>query len=476
MLRGGLRLVHRISPTFGRVLHETWYTLSGWRFHDVKRHIDHRFASTLISQIAFTHSIATLRDDLARGPRIAYVSNFPPETTGIASCTFHSFLGSEDKIDIFCPVGDADWFFANDLQMRRGGSDGPRLLDVQAFLTADRMHAYEVIVFAVGNSDHCAYITTALRKAEALEGNLDRVVFHVHDPFVLNLIEKGSGLSPGELVVALTKGGQRRAVSVAAEAGDVHASLAGAGISGMRFFANLGVRRFLVNSEAARQILDADLAGLPVEIGTLFHPVFLPIGVRPASGPPACLPGDKLTIGSFGHAGGDKLTERVISAVRMLQDGGTPVRLLLAGFGTSRYATQQAEALADLDVEVLDGPSDRLLCRAMQAADVAVQLRAENRGESSGSVAQLIALGRRTIVADVGAFREYGPAVRLVPASPSVREVVDAILAAMHEPPPLAAMRDYAAARSPDCFRAALLAALKIGPRTAQHLPLIPID
>jgi hypothetical protein len=46
----------------------------------------------------------------------------------------------------------------------------------------------------------------------------------------------------------------------------------------------------------------------------------------------------------------------------------------------------------------------------------------------------------------------------------------------MHEPPPLAAMRDYAAARSPDCFRAALLTALKIGPRTAQHVPLIPID
>jgi hypothetical protein len=489
MLRQILRLVNRVSPSFGRVLHEAWYTLSGWRFHDVKRHLDARLASSLLSQAAFTHSIATLRAEAPRGPRIAYVSNLPPETTGIASCSFYSFLGSHEAIDLFCPVTDADWFFANDLQLRQGGSDGPRLLDAQAFLTADRLHAYQAIVIAVGNSDHCTYLHEILRKAEALDGSLERVVFHVHDPFVLNLIEKGSGLSPTQLVAALTEGDQPAALREATAAGDVHGNLARAGISGMRFFANLGVRRFLTNSQAASAILRQELAGLPVRIDPLYHPVFLPIGVHPPAGvpadhpggepvrqpggEPASQPGETLTIGSFGYPGGDKMTDRVIDAVRLLHDAGHRVRLLLAGFATAQFANAHQGALAGLEVELLEGPSDPMLCRAMQACDVAVQLRAENRGESSGTVSLLIALEKRIIAADVGAFSEYGPAVRLVPARPDAATLAAAILAAMREPPPLAALRAYHAARTPARFRAELLAALGCAAPPAQVRPLI---
>lgn len=475
MLRASLRLVHRLSPGLARVLHETWYTLSGWRFDDVKRHVDDRLARLPANQAAFAHSIATLREPPLRAPRIAYISNLPPETTGIATCSFHSLLGAHEPIDVFCPVTEADWFFANDLQLRRAGPDGPRLLDVQAFLTADRLQAYRAIVIAVGNSDHCGYIPGLLRKAEALDGGLRRVVFHVHDPFVLNLIEKGSGLSSAELVTALTAGEQRQALQAAAP-GDVHGTLARAGVSGMRWFANLGVRRFLTNSRAATAILAAELAGMDAEIGTLFHPVFLPAGIAPDHGEPGCLVGDRLTVGSFGYPGADKSTERVIDAVRALHAGGHPVRLLLAGYGVARYAAAHAEALAGLDVELLDGPADRQLCRAMQAVDIAVQLRAENRGESSGTVAQLIALGRRILVADIGAFGEYGPAVHTIAARPTAKALAASILEVAGQPPARAAMRAYADAHSPERFRAALLAAVAASPKPTPLRALIPAD
>ncbi len=476
MLRATLRLVHRFSPGLARGLHESWYTLSGWRFDDVKRHVDDRLARLPASQAAFAHSIAALREPPPRVPRIAYISNLPPETTGIATCSFHSLLGAHEPIDLFCPVTDADWFFANDLQLRRAGPDGPRLLDVQAFLTADRLLAYRAIVVAVGNSDHCAYIPGLLRKAEALDGGLRRVVFHVHDPFVLNLLEKGSGLSSAELVTALTAGEQRQALQAAAASGDVHGTLARAGVSGMRWFANLGVRRFLTNSRAAAAILADELVGLPAEIAPLFHPVFLPAGVAPDHGEPACLAGERLTVGSFGYPGADKSTERVIDAVRALHAGGHPVRLLLAGYGVARYAAAHAEALAPLEVELLDAPADRQFCRAMQAVDVAVQLRVENRGESSGVVAQLIALGRRVLVADIGAFGEYGAAVHAVAARPTVKALAAAILEVAAQPPARAAMRAYADAHSPQRFRAALLAAVADGAPPGPTRPLIPAD
>jgi hypothetical protein len=55
---------------------------------------------------------------------------------------------------------------------------------------------------------------------------------------------------------------------------------------------------------------------------------------------------------------------------------------------------------------------ERDLQALMAGTHVAVQLRRKNLGESSGVVPTLLGLGIPTIVSPVGAFKEYGNAVR----------------------------------------------------------------
>jgi hypothetical protein len=51
----------------------------------------------------------------------------------------------------------------------------------------------------------------------------------------------------------------------------------------------------------------------------------------------------------------------------------------------------------------------------MGSIDLGVQLRAENRGESSGVVARLLAHNRAIIVSDLGSFQELNGAVCQAP-------------------------------------------------------------
>ncbi|MBB5374316.1 glycosyltransferase family protein [Acidocella aromatica] len=481
MLNKLFNLFERASPRLAEEVREARYTLRGWRFNDLMRHQEDVLSRMPTNQASIDHSLAVLRTRQLSGPRLAFISNMPPDTTGIASCSFYTWQGSELPVDIFCPVTDTDWFFANELRLRAGGREGTYLFDAGTFLTADCLHRYAAIVIALGNSGHNVYIHDMLRKAGELDGDLNRVCLYVHDPVLLHLVERGTGLTGAALIDALVRIKAKHGPVTNAnqiDARRVHESLADAGYCGASYFADLGVKRFLVNSNAAAEILRHDMEAMGGSIETLFHPVFLPSGIQ-RTRPVSKTPDAPLVVGSFGYAGSSKRTELLVAAVHELQREGINVRLLLAGFGTAYYADVHATMLAGIALDVRDAPTDRQLCEAMLEVDVAVQLRATNRGESSGIVPQLIALGQRTIVSDIGAFREYGGAVQKVPEQVTASELAKAVLAAAIAPAPEEAMRNYAQNHSPARFRSRLLETLGIRLErpapSATCLPL-PID
>jgi hypothetical protein len=83
----------------------------------------------------------------------------------------------------------------------------------------------------------------------------------------------------------------------------------------------------------------------------------------------------------------------------------------------------------------------------MASVDVAVQLRSATFGESPGTVPQLVALGRPTIVARIGAFAEFEDAVCFAPDDLTPEGLADLILAETKQPERRrAAMAAYAAA------------------------------
>jgi hypothetical protein len=94
----------------------------------------------------------------------------------------------------------------------------------------------------------------------------------------------------------------------------------------------------------------------------------------------------------------------------------------------------------------------------MDGVDVAVQLRTYNSGESSGIVPQLLSRDVPTIVSAIGAFAEYGVAVREMASGIGVRELGAAILDEAAQPARRqTARRSYVETHRPGDFCAALL-------------------
>lgn len=470
MIRHALKLASRLSPTFGRIVRDVHSTVGGSRFEDLKRHIDDRLRD-LGSQAgggAFGISLEALQrgaQDRTAQPELAFITNLPPDDTGIACCSYHSWLGGTDKVDLFCPASDTDWFIRHSMAFHQAAPDGRlRLLDVSTLLTANQIHNYKYIVIALGNSDHNLYIHTALRKIAASRMS-DRCFAYIHDPYILNFVHKGLSSSQEQLVAYIKKIYKVDLAGVSANetAWAVHAELARRRILGLRYLREFGIRRFLVNSQAAERLVEADLAGTDCRIGRVFHPVFLPEGAEPpADGRrTARAGGPDLIVGTFGVPSGAKRMQQVIEAVRILNAGSHKVRLVVAGYGVDKFIDAFPDIFAGLDVIHHDGPTDAELINSMAGVDVAVQLRAQNTGESSGVVAQLLMLGRPVVVSATGSFVEFGDAVIQTRPDASSAEIAAAIIEAATAPPRPDAIRAYVSARSPERFRRALMQKLQ---------------
>lgn len=84
------------------------------------------------------------------------------------------------------------------------------------------------------------------------------------------------------------------------------------------------------------------------------------------------------------------------------------MRLVIAGWQAARHC--RAIGISRLPfVELHDSPDDDALLALMRQVHVAVQLRDVTHGESSGAVAQLLALGRQVVVTGEGSFAELPP-------------------------------------------------------------------
>lgn len=459
MLKLILRVVARVSPRLSWFIRESYYTLNGWRFDDIKRSVTTSQGGSNINTLTFAASLDIVRARGAHQPKVAFVSTLPPEDTGIATCSFYSWQGSEHDVDLFCPVSDTDMFFALGRKIQ---TSHVAVLDVKTLLTADGIAQYEQIVLSIGNSNHHIYIFECLQKIASF-GSLDRVVLHIHDPCLLNLVQQGttsSNLQLYELMRALYADKLADAVVDGSESWKTHAGLAELGVLGNRYFYSLGIDKFIANSEAAANLLRQDLDGLPVSVETVFHPVFLPSGFDVAVAEEPKENPQEIVVGSFGVPGPSKLTHVITDAVERLHQKGWKVRLVIAGFSAKRYAEAMQNQARGLNISIFDGPTDVQLATAMATVDVAVQLRAKNLGESSGVVPQLLAMNKRVIVSALGSFLEYGDAVTFAPQGVTAEALALLIEEQFRSPSGADHAQRYVQDHSPHKFREAFFAAL----------------
>ncbi len=196
-------------------------------------------------------------------------------------------------------------------------------------------------------------------------------------------------------------------------------------------------RGLIVHSQHSLAAVTQRLQGrLPVTARTVPLAQALPVDPvgRQAARIRLGLEPDEFVFCAFGYAGPGKMSVSLVQAFRQFRERHTDnprVRLVLAG-----DHQMAGEAAAALDAELALTPTAHLTGRLepdvyrqwLAAADVAVQLRARSRGETSRAVLEAMAHGLPLLVNRHGANGELvGDAAVVLPAEPSVTAIADAL-------------------------------------------------
>lgn len=463
-IRIAYKSINKISPTIANIAAAWYSTINGWRFDDLKSFIKSELSSGVNSSlVAKMRSLECIESNLGRVGKVAFVSPMPPENTGIAYCTFYSFYGANEEIDIFCRPSSDDEFLS---LASRLGSKTVRLLDVNLLAYADDLLSYKKIFISLGNSHHHYYLWDVFKKSEIF-GFSDKCIIYAHDPYLNNFIQSGLGLSDRDYVEMISEAYSLSSdiaarLAILGAKWRLHAALHELGITGIRLLVRRGFSKFLVNSKSAKIIFEKDLGNQVAEIYEIFHPVFEPTGFSSSRSSLAAIEtlrhnrGNSILVGTFGVPGNSKGTHIVIDSVRHLRDRGVDIRLVVAGFGVTDYFKTTYRSTDDFIIKI-DSPSDAALYSLMNEVDIAVQLRLNDAGESSGVIPQLLMAKKKVIVSPVGSFKEYGGVVDFLSEANPV-ELSELIQDFLNRSANVSAMDIYCRERSPVRYRKFLLA------------------
>lgn len=341
-------------------------------------------------------------------PRLAYVSPLPPIQSGIAEYsvellphlavyyTIDVIVDQDEVIDPWvqahCGIRSADWF--------RAHSEG-----------------YDHVLYHMGNSEYHAYQLPLL---EIIPG-----VVVLHDFYLSGLL--ASLEDGGKWERALSYGHGYKALGYAQLCEAVKRYPCSLEI----IESSLGV---VVHSQEAKQF-GLSWYGLPPERFTVV-PLLRDAtrsAQRAAARAALGIEADAFLVCAFGIIGPHKLNDRLFSAfgeARLSQAKAS--RLLFVGTGDLSYIEKlrhSAEEKGCLhQVSVTGWVSQRDYQQYLAAADLAVQLRTDSRGETSGAVLDCLKYGVPTIVNACGSLAELdAEVVCRLPAAFSDAELTAAL-------------------------------------------------
>lgn len=353
-----------------------------------------RHANNEVS-FALDHSLRRLNEaDVTpmQSPPIAVVSCMPPDETGIATATLLTFREAIFPVDIYAPYSSVEDYLGAITDDRLTDAR-VRIFHLAALALGQRAVSYRAQLYTLGNSDHNLPVVRALRRNRHFPPPC-RVGVHLHDPNLLNVLDRIVGEESRELSHVIKS-------FYGVDLGDEPSPerMIEAGIFGVRpLLDGIDVDVVIVNSTAAAELVRRELPEHRVEV--LFHPVFeVPAEphVPTERGP---------RIGTLGVPGEAKRTEVVVEAFELVKRRLPEARLVIAGYEASRFA-QRMNLVPERGYEIHDSPADREFARLITSLDIAVQLRHLNLGENSGVVARLAGLDIPVITSPVPAFREY---------------------------------------------------------------------
>ena len=328
--------------------------------------------------------------------KLAFVSPLPPQRSGIAdySAQLLPALAQFYDIDVIIDQAQlaAPWVSAH---------CGVR--DVQWLL--DHAHGYDRVMYHFGNSSYHKHMFELLARVPGVVVLHDFFLGDIHNYLAVH------GVVPHGLFRALYESHGYSALGVWAAEKDGAAVIT-------QYPANLGVVQqslgVIVHSEHARQLAQTWYGR---ELARRWQMVALPRtvpqkGNRQQARQQLALAPDDFVVCSFGLMGATKLNERLLEAWLLSPLAQDPrCRLVFVGeahagdYGAAIEAKISSSGLGDR-ISITGWADAEVFHSYLAGADLAVQLRANSRGETSAAVLDCMNHGLPTLVNAHGAFAE----------------------------------------------------------------------
>ena len=334
--------------------------------------------------------------------RIAVFTPLPPEETGIARFSQQEYTCLPELYDIIYDVKSVKDYKS----LLNGGSKKQWNVIAYTYYKEKLLspNTYLSRIFVVGNSPHH---DPAVREAIATNGEPNRMLYlHealIHGAFFPQLEKKGIPLQtyvakyyPEVPSEALNQIGQPDF--------EWNTFCHAQKIWGVRPLLLLsGITDIIVNNENAKELILSDL--LPwqkhkVRIKVLFLPIERFEKLEKLEKSHFQLSPETRLIGSFGFPTALKGSDQVVDACMELNRRGIPVKLLLAGYNAARFVASLPKEKQVICLTP-DTTSTSDFLKLMNSVDLAVQLRLQSHGESSGCICQLMGM-RKNLLTNKG--------------------------------------------------------------------------
>jgi glycosyltransferase involved in cell wall biosynthesis len=330
-----------------------------------------------------------------RRARIALVSPWPPEQSGIADYNLRLARELGTRVDVDVVVAEALSSYAPPEE------HGVRLVSARSFRVAEALRQPDRIVYSMGNSSFHGHVYELLRtRPGAVVAHDVRLTGFYgwfagrerpEDP-AGRLAERINALYGPQLPPTVTAGGppsweRQQALGIY-----------------MTQEIQQYAEQLFVHSRYARDVLELDRGPLDRQVSVMVMPFGMPADTVPVRQIRA--PGDDPLIVSVGVVSEVKGLASLISAVSLLAGERKRLRLVIAGPGDEpelqRWRDFARATNPDVDVDIPGHLPAESYSGLLGEADLAVQLRTLSNGEASAAVADCLAAGVPTVATGLG--------------------------------------------------------------------------
>jgi glycosyltransferase involved in cell wall biosynthesis len=344
-----------------------------------------------------------------RRARIALVSPWPPEQSGIADYNLRLARELGQHVDVDIVVARPLDHYAPPLE------HGVRLLPASSFEETKRLRQPDRIVYCMGNSAFHGYVFELLRRYPGAVVAHDIRLTGFYGWFAEQERPEDPTGRLAEYMEAIY-GRRLPATLIEGEVPNWEQQLA-LGIYMTRELQQLAEQMF-VHSHYAREVLQLDRGPLDRQVPVHVLPFGMPAVVVDRSYRSF---GDSPLLISVGVISEVKGLANLITTISLLAEHYPRVQLVIAGPGAepeiTRWRDFAAEVAPGVDIQVTGHLPTDDYASLLERADLAVQLRTISHGEASAAVADCLAAGLPTVVSSLGWASELPPdAVARVPS------------------------------------------------------------